>query len=135
MSSSSMMVTRVFPSEAMTGPRLPLEKSYCLRMILDRFIAASFARRDQSNTIHAQGMNNNEDSPKSIRAQVTKRCPASASGSSIVTANGSKRACSAWAKLILCLARFARAFTGSNWICTFQYACNMHNVKRPLKAG
>jgi len=59
-------------------------------MILDRFTAASFARRDQSNTIHAQGMNNNEDSPKSIHAQVTKRCSASASGSSIVTAKDRK---------------------------------------------
>ena len=53
----------------MTGPRLPLEKSYCLRMVLGRFTTASFARRDQSDTVLARCVNNYQDSPKRIHPQ------------------------------------------------------------------
>jgi len=56
--------------------------------------------------------------PRESIPSVTKRCSSSASGSSIVTANGSRRACYASAKLTRCLRRFARAFAGSNSMST-----------------
>ena len=56
--------------------------------------------------------------PSASMPRVTNLRSPSASGSSIVTANGSRSACSACAKLTRCLARFDFALDGSNSIST-----------------
>ena len=56
--------------------------------------------------------------PRASMPSVTYRASLSESGSSMVTAKGSRSACSACAKSTLCLARFARALTGSNSMST-----------------
>ena len=63
--------------------------------------------------------------PSASMPRVTNLRSPSASGSSIVTANGSRSACSACAKLTRCLARFDFALDGSNSIST-RPLCILH---------
>lgn len=48
------LLLRVFPVDGMTAPRLPLLKSYSLRMVLLRFAFAGLARRDQPGSALAR---------------------------------------------------------------------------------
>ncbi len=63
---------RVLPGDWITAPRLPFEKSYSLRMIVLRFAATSFARRNNSNAITALCVDDHQDSSQSIHAKRDK---------------------------------------------------------------
>ena len=78
--------------------------------------------------------------PSASMPRVTNLRSPSASGSSIVTANGSRSACSACAKLTRCLARFDFALDGSNSIstrplCIFYAYCQASRRKTRLASA
>ena len=130
--SSSVRVMGVLPGDAITAPRLPPLKSYCLRIVLLRLDAGRLSSGDYARPLTTRCMNHHQDPSQCVEPQGQKALLPGCIRSSIVTAPGSRSTCSPSAKLTPCLRRLDRALAGSNsMLIRFNFPRPMSSVSFP----